>query len=209
MTERSVRYVRRAGVMQDSAGQQTRERILTCAEELFGRKGYDAVSVADIAHACDISTALIYYHFTDKESVLRALIDHASEVFDVHVREAAEGAGNPRERLEQFIVGWLDSAESHASLLRILVRPLTDPEGPLAAELLARIERTVKALASVIERGVESGEFMPVDPALAAEGLLGLVNTRAAADVLNVPARTDRRASAEFVTRLFFSGITR
>jgi AcrR family transcriptional regulator len=195
--------------MQDNAGQQTRERILACAEDLFGRKGYDAVSVADIAHACDVSTALIYYHFTDKESVLKALIDHASEVFDVHVREAVEGTGSARERLERFIVGWLESAESHVSLLRILVRPLTDPEGPLAVELLARIGRTIAALASVIAEGVESGEFAPMEPSRAAEGLLGLVNTRAAADVLNVPANADHHASAELVTRLFFSGITR
>lgn len=195
--------------VQDSGGQQTRERILACAEDLFGRKGYDAVSVSDIAQACDVSTALIYYHYTDKESLLRALIDHASAVFDIHVNEAANGNGSARERLERFITGWLQSAESHASLLRILVRPLTDPEGPLATELLSRIDKTVAALASVVAEGIDSGEFIHVDPALAAEGLLGLVNTRAAADVLNVPAISDRRASTEFIVRLFFSGISR
>lgn len=196
--------------MQDTnAGQQTRERILGCAEELFGRKGYDAVSVADIAQACDISTALIYYHYTDKESLLRALVDLASEVFDVHTRVAVEGEGAPRERIERFIAGWLETAGSHGSLLRILVRPLTDPEGPLAGELLARIAYTIDGLASVIAEGIEAGQFAPVDPCLAAESLLGLVNTRAAADVLNVPARDNREESVRFVTHLFFSGIAR
>jgi len=196
--------------MQDaSTGRQTRERILACAEELFGRKGYDAVSVADIAQACDVSTALIYYHYTDKESLLRALIDLASQVFDVHTRAAVQGEGTPRERIERLIEGWLETAAEHGSLLRILVRPLTDPEGPLAGELLARIASTLDGLESVITEGIEAGEFSPVDPRLAAESLLGLVNARAAADVLNVPSREGSSESARFVARLFFSGIAR
>ena len=62
----------------DKAG--AHDRILAAAEELFGRKGYDAVSTAEIAAAADVSTALIYYHFDDKESLLRALLLRSSAV---------------------------------------------------------------------------------------------------------------------------------
>lgn len=196
----------------DMEGHSTRKRILACAEDLFGRRGYDAVAVSDIAQACGVSTALIYYHYSDKESLLRALIDRASEVFDVHVRDAMQGTGTPRERLERFIVDWVESIESHQSLVLILVRPLTDPEGPLSAELLSRISQMIEGLAEVIAEGIESGEFAPVDAQLAAECLVGLVNTRAAAAVLNAPhldaAGSDNEASAAFISRLFFSGIT-
>jgi AcrR family transcriptional regulator len=194
--------------MTDGSGQQTSERILGCAEELFGRRGYEAVTVADIAQACGVSTALIYYHYTDKESLLRALVDRASEVFDVHVRRALEPEGTARERLSTFIAAWLGTAESNEGLIRILVRPLTDPDGPLSAELLARIAVTIEGLAAVIDQGIDAGDFRPVDPKLAAECLFGLVNTRAAAGALNVPAESEREANAEFIAQLFFSGIT-
>lgn len=198
--------------MQESIGRQTSERILGCAEELFGQRGYEAVAVADIAQACGVSTALIYYHYTDKESLLRALADRASAVFDVHTRAVLEGPGSARERLETFITSWMRAADEHESLLRILVRPLTDPSGPLSAELLERIGRTVEELASVIAEGVERGEFASVDPASAAECLFSLVNTRIAAGVLAAlaPDATvgSHRASAEFVSRLFFEGIS-
>ena len=193
--------------MREGSGQQTSERILGCAEELFGRKGYDAVTVADIAQACGVSTALIYYHYTDKESLLRALVDRASEVFDVHIRRALQGDGPPRERLRTFIAEWLETAESNQGLIRILVRPLTDPEGPLSTELLARIAVIVEGLAAVIAEGIEAGDFDPVDAKLAAECLFGLVNTRAAAGALNVPVQVGHEANAEFNAHLFFSGI--
>ncbi|MFU8890884.1 MAG: TetR/AcrR family transcriptional regulator [Anaerosomatales bacterium] len=196
--------------MSESSGKDTRERILRCAEELFGQRGYEAVVVADIAQACGVSTALIYYHYTDKESLLRALVERASAVFDVHTRTAVEGTGSARERLETFIESWVRSADEHESLLRILVRPLTDPGGPLSAELLEGIGRTVEDLAAVIAEGVEGGEFAPVDPGMAAECLLGLVNTRAAASVLSklVPGEPVEpvRANADFIVQLFFRG---
>ena len=199
--------------MPESGGPSTRERILACAEDLFGRKGYDAVAVADIAQSCGVSTALIYYHYTDKESLLHALVDRASEVFDVHTRDALAGEGSPRERLERFTRAWVAEGLAHESLVRILVRPLSDPEGPLSAELLARISHTIEGLASVIAEGIEAGEFAPVDPGLAAECLFGLVNTRAAAGALNAPhlgaAVVDVKVNADFIVRLFFSGIAR
>lgn len=198
--------------MAESGGKDTRERILWCAEELFGQRGYEAVVVADIAQACGVSTALIYYHYTDKESLLRALVERASAVFDVHTRTAVEGTAPARERLETFIESWVRSADEHESLLRILVRPLTDPSGPLSVELLERIGQTVETLAGVIAEGVERGEFAGVDPGAAAECLLGLVNTRAAASVLSglSPEATAGRegVNAGFIVRLFFEGIS-
>jgi AcrR family transcriptional regulator len=193
--------------MRDGSGQQTSERILGCAEDLFGRRGYDAVTVADIAQACGVSTALIYYHYTDKESLLKALVDRASEVFDVHIRRALEGEGTPRERLSGFVADWLETAESNEGLMRILVRPTHRPRRPLSAELLSRISATMEGLAGVIAEGIEAGEFESVDPQLAAECLFGLVNTRVAAGVLNMPVQADREANGEFIAHLFFSGI--
>jgi len=190
----------------------TRERIFECAEALFGVRGYDAVSVADIARACGISTALIYYHFADKESVLRALVERASQVFEEPVRASLLSEAPPRERIERFIAGWIEAVHAHSSLVRILIRPVSDPDGPMAAELLERISVTIGLLAATITEGIESGDFSAeIDPWLAAECLYALVNTRVAAGVLEVPyedrTRSDVESVTAFVTRIFFDGI--
>ncbi len=198
----------------DDAILDTRERILGCAIELFGRRGYEAVAVADIAQTCGVSTALIYYHYSDKESLLRAIVERAGEVFDARSRAALAPGTAARERLERFITMRIEDVSADEGLVRILIRPITDPEGPLAAELLTAISRTIEALAAVITEGIEAGEFEPVDPWMAAECLFGLVNTRVAAGALSVPYEdrigvTTDEDHAAFIARLFFDGIAR
>lgn len=50
---------------------ETKERIYTCADNLFSTKGYDATTIADIAAAADISVGLFYYYFKNKEEIVR------------------------------------------------------------------------------------------------------------------------------------------
>ena len=53
----------------------TRERILTTALELFNASGTAAVSTNHIAEALGISPGNLYYHFRNKEEIIRALFE--------------------------------------------------------------------------------------------------------------------------------------
>ncbi|MFI6317037.1 TetR family transcriptional regulator [Nonomuraea sp. NPDC050556] len=51
---------------------ETRERIATTALTLFGERGYDAVTIADIAAAADVAKQTVVNHFPAKEDLLLA-----------------------------------------------------------------------------------------------------------------------------------------
>ncbi len=53
--------------------QETRERILDAARELFVRDGYEAVTMRKIADAIEYSPTAIYLHFPDQETLMREL----------------------------------------------------------------------------------------------------------------------------------------
>lgn len=70
--------------------QDTRRAILAVAQELFAVQGYAGTSVADITGRLGMSKAALYYHFTSKTEILRALVQ---EPIAAYSRLAKEGAG--------------------------------------------------------------------------------------------------------------------
>ena len=57
---------------------ETRQRILRCAEALFQEKGYNGVSMRDIAEAAGIKVGNLTYYFPKKERLVEALFNGGS-----------------------------------------------------------------------------------------------------------------------------------
>ncbi len=53
--------------------EQTREEIIRAAFELFGRNGYEAVSMDSVAEAAGVSRATLFNYFPQKELILREI----------------------------------------------------------------------------------------------------------------------------------------
>jgi len=60
----------------------TRDRILDAALALFNEQGTGAVSTNHIAAAIDISPGNLYYHFRNKEDIIRALFERLFAKWD-------------------------------------------------------------------------------------------------------------------------------
>lgn len=56
---------------------QTRQKILTAAQELFQKNGFESSTIEQIANASGVSCPTIYALFQSKKGVLRALLDSA------------------------------------------------------------------------------------------------------------------------------------
>lgn len=59
---------------------RTKERILLEALRLFSKKGYDAVSVEQIADAVGIKAPSLYKHYKSKQDILDRIIHNSYEV---------------------------------------------------------------------------------------------------------------------------------
>jgi AcrR family transcriptional regulator len=74
--------------------EQTRARILDAALELFNERGTAAVSTNHIAAAAGLSPGNLYYHFADKQEIIRALyqryISAQEDLWDLGPGERAD-----------------------------------------------------------------------------------------------------------------------
>ncbi|MFD8689866.1 TetR/AcrR family transcriptional regulator [Streptomyces sp. NPDC059651] len=153
---------------------QTRRRLLAEAMRLFGARGFDQVSVAEIAEAADVSKMTVFNYFDSKEGlVLAPLEEHIGDVARV-VRDRAPGesvvAGVRRHFLAAVesrdpAVGMSDSAVVLGLLQLIQQTPA------LLTRAHAFFVRTGELLSDVL---VEEGE----EPAVARIVAAQLIGTR-------------------------------
>ena len=74
-------------------GEQTREKLIAVAADLFHRRGYHAVGLNEICAAGELPKGSVYYHFPKgKEEIAVAVIDVSKEQIANDIREAVSSA---------------------------------------------------------------------------------------------------------------------
>ena len=138
-------------------GARTRDAILAAAIERFGRDGYRATSVADIARDAQVGGSVAYAYFPNKESLFLAALDEdAAQAIREGVSHLLVEGGHER---------W------HASLIPTLVEALS--RHPLARRVVTGLEPTATDRVSEIPA---MGELrQAVGARLRADQELGLV----------------------------------
>jgi AcrR family transcriptional regulator len=99
--------------------EEVREKIRDAARELFAREGYDAVTMRKIAKSIEYSPTAIYFHFKDKEALVRelCLVDFLS-LAKAFQRIAKEP--DPIERLRKIGLAYVDFATEHPNHYRLM-----------------------------------------------------------------------------------------
>ncbi|SDT19622.1 TetR/AcrR family transcriptional regulator [Microterricola viridarii] len=165
-----------------------REQILRVAARHFGRDGFEAVSVRDIAEQAGVTRALVYHYFPGKDALLDAVLRREAEV--LLAATAPDPVLSPRENLERALGAYLDHFAASGGGLRELYVPRAS--APAVVHEIAASNHAVQ-----LERVVE---FLGVDDTplarLAIGGWLGFVEQVAAAS--STAGGVDRDA----VTRL-------
>ncbi|TPG36608.1 TetR/AcrR family transcriptional regulator [Mycolicibacterium hodleri] len=111
-------YAPAANVGVGRRGLHTRDRILTCAADVFLVNGFHGTSLDTIAKAASASRATVYQYFAGKEEIFRELsvsaerdvLDHADRLGDLSPTH--DGI----EALHGWLAQWADLYDSHAAV---------------------------------------------------------------------------------------------
>lgn len=91
------------GAASETRGGETREAIITSADDLFYRQGFAATGFADIAAAVGISRGNFYYHFRTKDEILEAVIARRMASTAQMLARWEGETDDPAERIRAFI----------------------------------------------------------------------------------------------------------
>jgi AcrR family transcriptional regulator len=85
----------------------TRQALADAALELFLERGYDQVSIRDIAEAADVSTTTLFKHFSGKEALVFDEAQDREANLIASVRQRREGQSVVEALREYVLATWL------------------------------------------------------------------------------------------------------
>ncbi len=120
--------------------QETRNRILDTAEEVFREQGVTSTSLADIADAAGVTRGAIYWHFRNKGDLFAAMLDRVALPMEEMIRRAADASTeDPLSSLRACCIQVLRQAAEDLRCRRVF-------------EILVRKCEYVEELASLSQR---------------------------------------------------------
>lgn len=173
----------KADQKQSFIAEARRAQIIAAAITTLDEIGYVQASLAQIAKRAGISTALISYHFADREDLMNQVLVHLLDTSTSYILERTRQHQGPVDKLNAFIAASLAYQGTHrahnVALLEIIFNARTadnvpyykledDQEEPLVAELRRILQDgqdqgafrafNVSVLSSMIQGAV--GEYM-------------------------------------------------
>jgi len=152
-----------------------RERILGAALKLFAHEPYQAVTMDRVAEAAGVAKGTLYLYFPSKDALYLGIL---SDGLDGAYR-IQQSSADPKlpliERMRRSISVTVEFYDQRRDFLRFFAT-----EEPRLAEARNRIieaarERNFNFFASLIEEGIRSRVFAPVDPRLATFAIQGSI----------------------------------
>lgn len=139
----------------------TRTALFAALGQLMRERGFDAVTLADIAQRAGVGRTAVYNHFPDKESMLLGFMGDETDRYIARVRDAVDGIDDPVEQLRAYIREQL-----------LLDRDYHLAPGPalrdvLSAEARHRLRQHVAPvevmLREILQRALTTGALPPQD----------------------------------------------
>lgn len=156
----------------------THDRILDAAERLLARFGYKKTTMEDIAREAGLAKRTLYLHAPSKEMVALGTIDRIVDRLTAQLREVAEGAGPPEERLREMLLCRVlvrfDSVRHYSHSLDELLESLRPAYMARRARYFAA---EAQVFADLLAEGRRRGAFACDDPEATAHTLLLATNS--------------------------------
>lgn len=158
--------------------EDTKQRILDKALELFSEKGYDAVSVGEIAKAVGIKAPSLYNHFPSKQAIFDAIVESTAvqyeadtDKIDIHVQNVQKDIPNFTNITEEVLfkkVRQIFEYSIHNETISRFRKMMTIEQfrSPKLAELYSKryVERILNYHAGIFRALIASGEISAEDP---------------------------------------------
>lgn len=153
--------------MESQTNQNTLDRLREAALELFGDRGYDGASMAELADRVGIAKPSIYNYFRSKEELLLELLEAGANEWADRCMEPFATPGSFERQLGEHLRHVIDFNRERPHVVAVFHMATHHVHGELGERVRAisdRIEEEISARAvGRIEEAIASGELDAAD----------------------------------------------
>jgi AcrR family transcriptional regulator len=138
-----------------------RNEILAAAIKVFGKKGFAATCVEDIASAADIAKGTLYLYFESKQDIYATAVRLAFAQLQALTGERIKSVQGVRDRLAVAISVRLDFWHQQRNLYRLLITVGREPQHKGQTHELLRLGH--EQFLAILKEGRAAGEIPKLD----------------------------------------------
>jgi len=142
---------------------EMKDLILQSAHQLFLNKGFEEVSIRNIAEAIEYSPATIYLYFKDKDEIFYALHGEAFKIFNTYISSIVT-IKDPLERLFTMGEKYMQFSFAHPKYYEIMFITESPMRCDENSEEWKEGERALGFLESIVAECKEHGHFKNQNP---------------------------------------------
>lgn len=156
-----------------AAPPDTRDALFESAALAFSERGFDGVSVDDIARRAGVNKAMVYYHFRGKLDLYRAIVREMLRHGGVRITAVADASDPPATKIRRFVDEFMGLTEGRPWFPRLMLREMAEGAPHLDLETLGGFRTVLASFTRILAEGQAAGVFRQVHPVLAYLSITG------------------------------------
>ncbi len=156
--------------------QERREAIIDASAVVFAQRGYHATGMTELCVANDLGKGALYHYIGSKEELLAAIHDRVMDEVLLGADRVAQGGGPAPHQLARLGDELLDVIHRYPDHVWVFLHEFPALTGERAEKFRGRRREYEHRVERVLQAGIDSGEFRPLDPRLTALAWLGMYN---------------------------------
>ncbi|MEI7660661.1 MAG: TetR/AcrR family transcriptional regulator [Bacteroidota bacterium] len=138
---------------------EIRLKILLAAQEVFNRYGYGKSTMDDIAREMGKGKSTIYYYFTSKEDIFKAVIEKELDAMKSRIVDAVALKKDSREKLKSYVVERMQGLKSLKNLYNVLRTESFIQPGFAGQTRQQTDQEEIRIVTGILDHGVKAGIF--------------------------------------------------
>lgn len=142
----------------------TVEKILESAEEIFHEKGYDGARMQEIADKANINKGLLHYYFKTKDSLFDAIFSLALKRMVANIHSILSMEVPLEEKMDMIIDGYMNILSRNSALPRFVVTELNkDADKFIAKHLNSGVKNVFVSFEESVQKEIKAGKIRKID----------------------------------------------